>query len=159
MLVNDFSLLNPRSLSYHLLTTMQEYVFSVIGGRLNKRTRTDPYATWSKNDRISETRFGRNLELVATSIAQTLLVYGWDEDGNFVEFACNVADADKPWGLGVTVPDMPVRDVGGDGNGNMGVTRTGNGICLLYPGAKQQIWWRHRDSQGKWGKGKGVFSW
>lgn len=120
-------------------------MFTVIRGKL------DPHSTWSNNAVVSDTRLG-TLEIVAASIAQTVLVYGWDLNGRLVERACDVADANDRWGPAAVVPHMPRCGQ----NCNLGITRTAGGICLLYSGASQHIWWRHRDSECGWGKAKGV---
>lgn len=124
-------------------------------GKLYQRSRKGQYAIWSTNTKISETILGSQ-EIAATSIGQKLVVYAWDENDILVEFTRNIADANQPWGIATVVPDMPVLPK--DGNKNLAVTRTPNGICLLFSGKEQQIWWRHRGKDDKWGAAKGVFS-
>lgn len=133
---------------------MQEFIFTVIGDRVNMRARSNTApGNFGLNQvlAVNPAVVLSSPEIAATSIGdslETLLVYCWNKESQIVEIIGTLAGTTYSW-KSTVLPDMPARTTP-QINPKLGITRSGGVVSLLFTNDDGHICYRARGTDGRW---------
>lgn len=142
--------LNLQYLSFPELTSVQEFLFTVIGLAMNMRTRRTTNGLFGDNEvlTIVPSVTIKSVAIAATSTGPdltTLLVYCFDAAWNIVELTGTLTGGRFTWTSNVK------GEVTVTANSKLAVTRTKDGVSLLFVDTSGFIHYWARNNAGVWG--------